>query len=79
MQVNIYEAKTRLSALVDAATRGEEVVIARAGKPLVRLVPCDTPAPPPRLGGQLEHLGSAGPDEAWAPLTDEELKDWYRE
>ena len=37
--VNIYEAKTRLSQLVDRAARGEEVIIARAGRPLVRLVP----------------------------------------
>lgn len=36
---NIYQAKTHLSALVDQALDGEEVVIARAGKPLVKLVP----------------------------------------
>ena len=40
---NIYEAKTSLSALVDKAAAGEEVVIARAGKPMVRMVPMDTP------------------------------------
>jgi prevent-host-death family protein len=39
IQVNIGEAKTRLSELVAAAKRGEEVVIARAGQPEVRLVP----------------------------------------
>lgn len=37
-QVNLYEAKTRLSALVDAAVGGEDVVIAKAGRPMVRLV-----------------------------------------
>lgn len=36
---NMHEAKSKLSALVDAATRGEEVVICKAGKPMVRLVP----------------------------------------
>ncbi len=36
-QVNIYEAKTQLSKLVDAAARGEEITIARAGKPVARL------------------------------------------
>lgn len=36
--VNIYEAKTQLSRLVDAAARGEEIVIARNGKPVARLV-----------------------------------------
>jgi prevent-host-death family protein len=39
-KVNLYEAKTTLSRLVAEALEGEEVVIARAGKPLVRLVPC---------------------------------------
>ncbi|HKO02627.1 MAG TPA: type II toxin-antitoxin system Phd/YefM family antitoxin [Thermoanaerobaculia bacterium] len=37
--VNIYEAKTRLSQLVDRAAEGEEVIIARAGRPVARLVP----------------------------------------
>ena len=36
---NIYQAKTSLSALVDKAAAGEEVVIARAGKPMVKMVP----------------------------------------
>jgi prevent-host-death family protein len=37
--VNIYDAKTQLSRLVDRAAAGEEILIGRAGKPLVRLVP----------------------------------------
>ena len=37
--INIYEAKTRLSELIDRAAAGEEVVIAKAGKPVARLVP----------------------------------------
>ena len=48
--VNIHEAKTHLSRLVDKAVRGEEVVIARANRPLVRLVPVDEARPPRRLG-----------------------------
>lgn len=36
--VDIYDAKTRLSQLVDRAARGEDVIIARAGRPLARLV-----------------------------------------
>lgn len=39
MQVNIYEAKTRLSELVEQAGRGETIVIAKAGTPIARLVP----------------------------------------
>jgi prevent-host-death family protein len=38
MQVNIHEAKTHLSRLVDRAAAGEEIVIARAGKPVAKLV-----------------------------------------
>jgi prevent-host-death family protein len=52
MQVNLHDAKTHLSRYVDQALAGEEVVIARAGKPLVRLVPLET-KPTPRLGGFL--------------------------
>lgn len=39
MLVNIYEAKTRLSALLELVQAGEEVVIARAGQPIARLTP----------------------------------------
>jgi prevent-host-death family protein len=38
-QINIYDAKTQLSRLVDRAAAGEEIVIARAGRPLAKLVP----------------------------------------
>ncbi len=38
-QLNIYEAKTQLSYLVDAASQGETFIIAKAGKPLAKLVP----------------------------------------
>jgi len=37
--INLYEAKTNLSQLVERAARGEEIVIAKAGRPLARLVP----------------------------------------
>jgi prevent-host-death family protein len=39
VQVNLYEAKTQLSALVDRAAKGEEIVIAKAGKPMAKLTP----------------------------------------
>lgn len=41
--VNIHEAKTHLSRLVDAAAKGEPFVIAKAGKPLVKVMAVDTP------------------------------------
>ena len=41
--VNIHEAKTHLSRLVDEAANGEPFVIAKAGKPLVKVIPLDAP------------------------------------
>ena len=48
---NIHDAKTRLSKLVERALEGELVIIAKAGKPVVRLVPIQ-PDETPREGGQ---------------------------
>ena len=48
--VNIHEAKTQLSKLVDQAVKGEAFVIAKAGKPLVKVAALDSPATPQRLG-----------------------------
>ena len=50
MQLNLYDAKTRLSELVEAASQGETVVIAKAGRPLAKLGPVDTARKPVRLG-----------------------------
>jgi len=50
--VNIHEAKTHLSRLVDQAAKGEPFVIAKAGKPLVRVTALDAP-----WGGQVRRLG----------------------
>ncbi len=57
--VNIHEAKTHLSRLVEQAARGEAFIIAKAGKPLVKVVPLDAvpEREPQRLGflaGQVE-------------------------
>ncbi len=56
--VNIDAAKTHLSRLVDDAAGGEEIIIARAGRPVARLVPLEAASPRPRrqlgrLAGQL--------------------------
>lgn len=48
--VNLYEAKTNLSQLVERAARGEEIVIAKAGRPLARLVPLAKRTSPRPLG-----------------------------
>jgi prevent-host-death family protein len=43
--VNMHEAKTQLSKLVDKASKGEPFIIAKAGKPLVKVIPVDAPVP----------------------------------
>jgi prevent-host-death family protein len=48
--VNIHEAKTQLSKLVDQAAKGDAFVIAKAGKPLVKVAGLDTPDTPLRVG-----------------------------
>ena len=70
--VNIYDAKTHFSRLVDRAASGEEIVIARAGKPVVKLVPVE--AAGPREPGLLR--GASIPDALLAPLTEDELRRW---
>jgi prevent-host-death family protein len=50
--INIHEAKTHLSRLVEQAATGESFIIAKAGKPLVKIVPLDTPT-----SGQTRRLG----------------------
>jgi prevent-host-death family protein len=50
--VNIHEAKTHLSRLVERAAKGEPFVIAKAGKPLVKVIPLDAPS-----AGEVRRLG----------------------
>ncbi len=54
--VNVHDAKTHFSRLIDAAHRGETIVVAKGGKPWARLVPLEQPAPrrlPGVLAGQI--------------------------
>jgi prevent-host-death family protein len=74
--VNIHAAKTHLSRLIDAVIEGEEIVIARSGRPVARLVPLQQEAKPGRrrlgiLGGKLKV-----PDDFDAPLSEEILRDF---
>jgi prevent-host-death family protein len=68
-QVNIYEAKTQLSRLVEEVESGEEIVIARAGKPVARLIRV-APAFAARRLGALDGRFRI-PDDFNAPLPDE--------
>jgi prevent-host-death family protein len=75
--INIYEAKTHLSALVEKAAHGEEIVIAKAGKPMAKLVPLEQKVLSPRKFGQ-NVLGVTyiAPDFD-APLPEEIIADFY--
>lgn len=62
---NIHEAKTHLSRLVEAVAAGEEIVIAKAGKPMAKLVPVSARAGP-RILGKLAGKVHESPD-CWEP------------
>jgi prevent-host-death family protein len=69
--INIHEAKTHLSRLLEQVAVGEEIVIAKAGKPIARLVPLEAPPKKRQLGLLKGKLNV--PDDFDAPLTDDEL------
>ncbi|WGF90509.1 type II toxin-antitoxin system Phd/YefM family antitoxin [Marinivivus vitaminiproducens] len=79
IQVNVHEAKTTLSALLEAVARGEEVIIANRGKPVARLTRIAAPAEK-RVFGQFADRAAGFTrqriDDALKPLTDDELRDW---
>ena len=70
--VNMHQAKTSLSRLVARALAGEEIVIARNGKPLVRLVPVPN-EPKPRVPGRLKGQVWMAPDFEFTDAEIEEL------
>ncbi len=75
-QFNLYEAKTQLSSLVERAAKGEDIVIAKSGKPLVKMVPVDSAVVSARVFGRnllgVTHLA----EDFDAPLQDEVLRDF---
>ncbi|MBN8611986.1 MAG: type II toxin-antitoxin system Phd/YefM family antitoxin [Deltaproteobacteria bacterium] len=72
VQVNVLEAKTQLSRLLDRAEAGEEVIIARAGQPVARLVPVTASADASRMLGTLAGKGWIA-DDFGAPVTEDFL------
>ena len=74
---NMHEAKTHFSKLVERALAGEDIVVAKAGKPSVRLVPVVEEQLPPRQPGRFKGLLGDIPDAVWFdPLPDDELDAW---
>ena len=74
MILNVQQAKAQLSRMVDAAMQGEEVVIAKAGKPCVRLVPVTLP---PRIPGAAKGRATLTP-VFFEPLPEHQLRRWER-
>lgn len=69
MEVNIHEAKTHLSRLLEKVLAGEDVVIAKSGQPIARLVPIRAPQP---ILGSARGEGTLKP--GWDdPFTDDEI------
>jgi len=74
--VNVHQAKTQLSRLIDAAHAGETIVLAKAGKPWARLMPLEATAPQ-RLPGRLSRLGPLSqPNELLQSMPPDQLADW---
>lgn len=75
---NLYEAKTALSKLVDQAAKGEEIVIAKAGKAMAKLVPIDQPKQKKERdwGSNLMKITYIAPDFDDPVFTDQELEEW---
>ncbi len=75
-QVNIHEAKTHFSRLVERAAAGEEIVIAKAGEPRARLVPLVDAAPRRRKPGSMKGKIWLAPD--WdSPEVNTEIADLF--
>ncbi len=72
--VNIHAAKTQLSRLVEAAAKGEEIIIAKSGKPCARLCPLAAPPNKRRLGALAGKLRV--PEDFDAPLPEEVLAEF---
>lgn len=74
--INVHEAKTHLSRLLDRAHAGEEITISKAGKPWAKLVKLDEPKAFKRTPGGWPELAAVR-DELWLePLPDDELDAW---
>ena len=74
--VNVHEAKTHLSRLLARVERGDEIVIARSGRPVARLIPLRSKTPERVLGGARGEVWIA--DDFDAPLPDDVLADFER-
>lgn len=75
MQVNVHQAKTQLSRLLELVEEGERVIIARDGEPVAEMVPARRKAGFPFDAAREEPLVPSG-DAWWQPMSDDEANDW---
>ena len=75
MQVNIHEAKTNFSKLVIQASKGEEIIIARAGKPIAKLVALEKPKKARKPGSAKGQIIMS--DDFDTALPDDVLSSFY--
>jgi prevent-host-death family protein len=75
-QINVHEAKTHFSKLLARASAGEEIVIAKAGKPVARLMPIGQQDAKKRVPGI--DRGKIWMAKDFNVMSERELKDWYR-
>jgi prevent-host-death family protein len=75
MKIGIHEAKTRLSKLIPAVLAGEEVIITKSGKPLVKLVPIESREGDRPLGIYADKIKFTG--DILAPLPEDVIQDFW--
>ena len=75
--VSVYDARASLSRLIDRALAGEEVVITRKGRPVVKLTPVEPVSREPRRLGALAGQFTIPDSVFFDPLPDEILEDFY--
>lgn len=76
-KVSVHEAKTHLSRLIEKVLAGEEVIVERNHKPVIKLVPAEPPKKKPLLGALKGKVKFDLDDGFFDPMTEEELAEWH--
>ena len=76
VQINIYEAKSKLSKLINQVIAGEEVIVAKSGKPVAKIVPFEKPTQNRKPGSAKGKLIIS--DDFDSPLPDDILQGFYK-
>ena len=74
--VNVHEAKTHFSKLLDRAHAGEEIIVAKAGKPYARLVKIEETVPVKRTPGGWPELAALADDAEVSAMTEADIDAW---